>query len=166
MFKANLIRKIVMITLPFIGVGLLGGCINTTPVKDMSSGYEYHASNGRVYYQAASGRYYFQGKDGNFYYKKYYVKKKNGHYYRYYRYYPDTNNLYINNSKLSVRVRSHLMADPLLKDAMITVRVYKKGGVELLGEVSSPAQKQRAVATALSVPGVYAVDDRLTVQND
>lgn len=164
MFKANLIRKLVMIALPVLSIGLLGGCMETTKNKDMYYGYEYHAANGKVYYQAPNGKYYYEGKDGNFYYKKYYVKKKNGHYYRYYRYYPDTNNQYITNSNLSVRVRSYIINDPMLRDEMITVKVYKKGGVRLLGDVHTQAQKQRAVALVLSVPGVHTVDDDLTIK--
>lgn len=166
MFKANLIRKMVLVTLPIIGVGLLGGCMNTMSTRSMynNQGYEYHASNGRVFYQAADGRYYFEGKDGNFYFKKYYVKKKHGHYYRYYRYYPDTNNLYITNSNLSVRVRANIMADPALRDQMITVRIYKRGGVELRGMVATEYQRERATAVVLSTPGVHVVDNDLGVK--
>jgi hypothetical protein len=166
MFKhSSLLRKLVWLSMPIIGVGLLGGCMTNPNFQPRVSGeqYVYHASNGRVFYQDSDGRYYFEGKNGRFYFKKYYVKKHGHHYYRYYRYYPDTNAQYIKNSNVSINVRERLLNDPALQGQMITVRNHK-GWVELLGNVQSTYQKERAASLALSVPGVNYVDDDLVVK--
>ena len=41
-----------------------------------------------------------------------------------------------------------------------------KGKVTLIGTVGSPAERDEAIAAAWSLPGVTAVDDRITVSSD
>ena len=53
----------------------------------------------------------------------------------------------------------------MLQNQLITVRTHK-GWVELLGNVDTINQKERAVALTLSVPGVRYVDDDLVVKGN
>lgn len=159
MFKLNLVNKLVLLTLPIMGVAFISGCANIS-THGSNQGYVYHAANGKVFYQDVNGRYYYEGKDGRYYFKRYYVNKSGKHYYRYY---PDANGKYVSNSNLSVHVRERMLNDPMLKNEIITVRTHK-GYVELVGAVHTRMQRERAVSLALSVPGVRYVDDDLVVK--
>ncbi len=167
MFK-TLLRQLAWSSIPVVGIMLLSGCTNMgyrddVNYVDNNSSYLYHASNGREYYQDNSGRYYFQGRDGNYYYKVFHKVYRHGRVHYYYQTFPDTNGMHITNSPLSVRVRSYLMADPLLRDQMITVKTGRHGVVRLFGYVNSGDQMQRAVEITRHVPGVTVVKSHLMV---
>lgn len=148
MFKTHSVHQIFLLAFSLIGITLVTGCASS----QMNSGtnYIYHARNGQEYYQASNGVYYYEGEDGHYYY---------GH-----RYYPDSNNQLVNNSRLSVRVRAYLLQDPFLRNQIITVKT-DDGRVELLGTVDTLGQKRRAVEVVRSVPGVTFIDDDLVVKS-
>ncbi len=69
---------------------------------------------------------------------------------------------YMNNSALTSKVKSTLMANPTVKYLPITVTSCS-GIVQLSGVVESAAQEQMAVKIAASVPGVTKVEDHLVM---
>ncbi len=70
---------------------------------------------------------------------------------------------YIDNSAITLKVKSQLLADPDVKSLPITVNSYK-GDVQLSGFVDTYAQERKAVAIAQSVEGVKSVKDSLVVK--
>lgn len=70
---------------------------------------------------------------------------------------------YLDNSAITLKVKSQLLADPDVKSYPITVNTYK-GVVQLSGFVDTYTQERKAVQIARSVPGVAGVDDALVVK--
>jgi hyperosmotically inducible protein len=71
---------------------------------------------------------------------------------------------YIDNSAITLKVKTKLLADDQVKSLPISVESYK-GKVELSGFVNNEKQRTRAVAVAKSVPGVVSVKDGLVVKS-
>jgi len=69
----------------------------------------------------------------------------------------------IDDSALTAKVKTAMMADPSLKALQINVDT-KDGTVTLNGPVESQAQKQHATEVAQGVSGVKSVDNNLTVK--
>lgn len=69
----------------------------------------------------------------------------------------------IDDSTITTKVKSALIADPEVKGTQMQVAVYK-GVVQLSGFVDRPADAQRAVAVAQSVGGVKEVQNNLRVK--
>ena len=63
---------------------------------------------------------------------------------------------------ITARVKAAFIADKSVKAARIDVDT-NRGVVTLLGTVSSPAERDQAVALANRTPGVFEVRDRLKV---
>ncbi len=70
---------------------------------------------------------------------------------------------YMNNSLLTTKVKTQLLAEPSIKSLPITVTSYKSV-VQLSGFVESEDQALRAVKITLAVPGVTKVEDHLSVR--
>ena len=70
---------------------------------------------------------------------------------------------YIDDSTITTKVKSALVADPEVKGTQMQVEVYS-GVVQLSGFVDRPADAQRAVAVARSVEGVKEVRNNLIVK--
>jgi hyperosmotically inducible protein len=70
---------------------------------------------------------------------------------------------YIDNSAITLKVKSKLATDPDISSFPITVNTYK-GVVQLSGFVDSYMQENKAVSIAKSVPGVVDVQDSLIVK--
>src|SRR5687768_3168910 len=66
---------------------------------------------------------------------------------------------------ITTQVQAKYFADDLVKGRNIDVDT-QNGVVTLTGEVSSAAERQRAVAKAREVDGVSRVQDRLTIGGD
>lgn len=71
---------------------------------------------------------------------------------------------YIDNSTITLKVKSKLAADPDISSYPITVNSYK-GVVQLSGFVDSYKQDLKAVSIAKSVPGVTGVQDSLIIKH-
>lgn len=69
----------------------------------------------------------------------------------------------IDDSAITTKVKSALIADPEVKGTQMQVEVYR-GVVQLSGFVDRPADAQRAVAVAQSVGGVKEVQNNLRVK--
>jgi len=69
----------------------------------------------------------------------------------------------IDDSALTAKVKTAMLADPSLKAMQINVDT-KDGTVTLKGGVESQAQKDRATDVAQGVSGVKSVDNNLTVK--
>jgi len=69
----------------------------------------------------------------------------------------------IDDSALTAKVKTAMLADPSLKALQINVDT-KDGTVTLKGGVESQAQKDRATDVAQGVSGVKSVDNNLTVK--
>jgi len=74
--------------------------------------------------------------------------------------YQESTGQYIDNTVITSRVKTGLLADPLVKGLGITVTSFK-GTVELSGRVDSDRERQRALAITWATPGVTHVVDHL-----
>jgi osmotically-inducible protein OsmY len=70
---------------------------------------------------------------------------------------------YIDDSTITTKVKSALVADPEVKGTQMQVDVHR-GVVQLSGFVDRPADAQRAVAVARNVEGVKEVRNNLIVK--
>src|SRR5271170_5195815 len=70
---------------------------------------------------------------------------------------------YVDNSVMTLKVKSKLLADPELKSLAISVMSYK-GQVKLTGFVDSEAEKCQASKLAKQVEGVTNVSNALIVK--
>jgi hyperosmotically inducible periplasmic protein len=70
---------------------------------------------------------------------------------------------YIDDSTITTKVKSALVADPEVKGTQMQVEVHR-GVVQLSGFVDRPADAQRAVAVARNVEGVKEVRNNLIVK--
>jgi len=70
---------------------------------------------------------------------------------------------YIDDTAISAKVKTELLADKGVKGTEVNVRTYD-GEVQLSGFVDDSAQKRRAVEVARAVPGVKDVRDDLVVK--
>ena len=70
---------------------------------------------------------------------------------------------YIDDSALTTKVKSALVADPEVKGTQMQIEVHK-GVVQLSGFVDKPADAQRAVTVARGVEGVKEVRNNLIVK--
>jgi hypothetical protein len=66
-------------------------------------------------------------------------------------------------AQIKEKVESAMKSEPLLKDSRITVQ-SQNGVVQLSGEISSLAAKERAGLAAASVPGTLQVKNDLLVR--
>ena len=71
---------------------------------------------------------------------------------------PESAGEYVDDSWITTKVKSAILAEPSLKVTQITVETYK-GVVQLSGFVDSPAAATRAVELAREVNGVTAVNN-------
>ena len=69
----------------------------------------------------------------------------------------------IDDSAITTKVKSALIADPEVKGTQMQVEVYR-GVVQLSGFVDRPVDAQRAVAVARSVEGVKEVRNNLILK--
>lgn len=69
----------------------------------------------------------------------------------------------IDDSTITVKVKTAMLADPTLKALQINVDT-KDGTVTLAGPVESQAQKDHATQVAQGVSGVNSVDNNLTIK--
>lgn len=72
---------------------------------------------------------------------------------------------YMDDSAITAKVKSALVADNTIKSTAISV-VTEKGVVTLSGFVSSQAQAEQAVAVTRKVEGVQSVSDKLHVKDE
>lgn len=70
---------------------------------------------------------------------------------------------YIDNSAITMKVKTALISDQEIRGFAISVKTYK-GVVELSGFVNTLAEKRKADELAREVPGVKAVVDALVVK--
>lgn len=70
---------------------------------------------------------------------------------------------YIDDTVLTAKVKSAILAEPTLKSAEINVETFK-GVVQLSGFVSSQASANRAVVVARNVNGVMSVRDDMRLK--
>jgi osmotically-inducible protein OsmY len=70
---------------------------------------------------------------------------------------------YIDDTVITTKVKSALLADKTIKSTEISVETFK-GRVQLSGFVSSSADANRAVQTAHGVAGVKAVENDMRVK--
>ena len=71
---------------------------------------------------------------------------------------------YIDSSTITLKVKSQLLADDVMKNYTISVSTYK-GVVQLSGFVDTEDQKQKALDIARKVDGVKSVVNALVVKN-
>ena len=76
---------------------------------------------------------------------------------------PQTAGAYVDDSWITTKVKSAILADPALKVAQINVETYQ-GKVQLSGFVDSAESQQKAVALARSVEGVSSVKDSMQLR--
>jgi hyperosmotically inducible periplasmic protein len=69
----------------------------------------------------------------------------------------------IDDSVITARVKSELLADPVVKGLDAKVETYK-GTVQLSGFVDSQAQMDRAIEIARSVQGVNGVENKMNIK--
>jgi osmotically-inducible protein OsmY len=70
---------------------------------------------------------------------------------------------YVDNSVITLKVKSKLLADPDVQALAISV-ISQKGQVKLSGYVDTEAQKERAGKLAKQVEGVTTVNNALVVK--
>jgi len=70
---------------------------------------------------------------------------------------------YIDNSALTLKIKTKLLADKSIKSFPITVNSYKNT-VQLSGFVNTQYQKEKAAAIAYSVKGVASVQNDLIIK--
>ena len=71
----------------------------------------------------------------------------------------------IDDSIITAKVKSKLLADPDIKGFDLKVKTYK-GDVQLSGFVDNQTQIDRAMVVARSVEGVKNVDHKMSLKND
>lgn len=71
----------------------------------------------------------------------------------------------IDDSVISTKIESGLLADPTTSSVAVEVNVYK-GAVQLSGFVDSSYERQRVEDIARSVDGVISVDNNLVIKID
>lgn len=76
---------------------------------------------------------------------------------------PQSPGAYVDDSWITTKVKSAILADPALKVAQINVETYK-GKVQLSGFVDSAESRDKAVALARSVEGVTAVQNAMQLR--
>lgn len=76
---------------------------------------------------------------------------------------PETTGQYVDNSVITLKSKSKLLADPELKSLAISVMSYK-GQVKLTGFVDTEAEKIKAGKLVKQVEGVTAVTNALVVK--
>jgi osmotically-inducible protein OsmY len=72
---------------------------------------------------------------------------------------------YIDDQKIASEVKDALQHDPLYKFGQVQTAAYR-GTVQLSGFVLNDAQKQRAGDLATRVPGVFAVENNISIAPD
>jgi len=72
---------------------------------------------------------------------------------------------YLDDSAVTAKVKSALLADKSLKSTDISVKTEKNGVVHLSGFVGSQTEAEQAVAVAGKVKGVTSVSDKLHVKD-
>ena len=75
----------------------------------------------------------------------------------------DTTGAYVDDKKLTARVKSDLARDPVAKASTINVTTYNRE-VQLSGFVATEQEKVRAAQIAATVPGVVTVHNNLIVR--
>lgn len=70
---------------------------------------------------------------------------------------------YIDDTVITTKVKSALLADKSIKSTQISVETFK-GRVQLSGFVSSSADANRAVQVTRGVAGVRAVDNNMLIR--
>lgn len=75
----------------------------------------------------------------------------------------ETTGQYVDNSVLTLKVKSKLLADPMVKGLAISVQSYK-GQVKLSGYADTLQEKQKAVMLAKQVEGVTGVTNNIIVK--
>ena len=75
----------------------------------------------------------------------------------------ETTGQYVDNSVITLKVKSKLLADPEIKGLAISVMSYK-GQVKLGGFANTWAQKQKAGMLAKQVEGVTGVTNNIVVK--
>jgi hyperosmotically inducible protein len=70
---------------------------------------------------------------------------------------------YVSDSWITSKVKSALLADPLVSGFDVQVETYK-GIVQLSGFVNSREQADEAVKVARSIKGVKGVENRMTIR--
>lgn len=75
----------------------------------------------------------------------------------------ETAGQYVDNSVLTLKVKSKLLADPMVKGLAISVSSYK-GHVKLRGDVDNWQEKQKAGMLAKQVEGVTDVKNEIRVK--
>jgi len=76
---------------------------------------------------------------------------------------PQTPGAYVDDSWITTKVKSAILADPALKVAQINVETYK-GEVQLSGFVDSAQSRDKAVALAQAVEGVSSVKNSMQLR--
>jgi hyperosmotically inducible protein len=76
---------------------------------------------------------------------------------------PQSPGAYVDDSWITTKVKSAILADPALKVAQINVETYK-GEVQLSGFVDSAQSRDKAVALARSVEGVSSVQNSMQLR--
>ncbi|GAB4392242.1 MAG: BON domain-containing protein [Gammaproteobacteria bacterium] len=77
--------------------------------------------------------------------------------------YRESTGQYIDNSVITLKVKSALLRDPEIKSFPISVKSYK-GTVQLSGFIDSRDKAEHAEAIARGIPGVKAVINDLVVK--
>lgn len=72
---------------------------------------------------------------------------------------------YIDDAAITGKVKADLLRDPIVSGMAVNVDTYK-GTVQLNGFVDTAQQKTRAEQIARGVPGVTAVQNKLTVKTN
>lgn len=75
----------------------------------------------------------------------------------------ETTGQYVDNSVLTLKVKSKLLADPMVKGLAISVQSYK-GQVKLGGYADTWQEKQKAGMLAKQVEGVTGVTNNIVVK--
>ncbi|MBC8009563.1 MAG: BON domain-containing protein [Burkholderiales bacterium] len=70
---------------------------------------------------------------------------------------------YVDDSAITVKVKSAFVKDPIVKALDVSVETYK-GVVQLSGFVGTPEEKRQAEAVAANVKGVTGVKNGLIVK--
>lgn len=70
---------------------------------------------------------------------------------------------YVDDSAITVKVKSAFVKDPVVKAIDVKVETYK-GIVQLSGFVNSEAEKAQAERVATAVPGVTSVKNNIAVK--
>lgn len=77
----------------------------------------------------------------------------------------ETASQYVDDSVITLKVKSKLLADPEIKSLDIAVTSLQKGQVKLSGYANTLAQKLKAEMLAKQVDGVTSVTNNIVVKN-